>query len=126
MFYRIDTKSPTPLYEQLIFQIKDLYIQGILAPGEKLPSIRELSSIILVNPNTVSKAYQELERQGIIYTERGRGTFLTENRALLQQAPERMEIKKQLKELVHRSRSCGIAKSELLHWVETASEEVES
>ncbi|USG64071.1 GntR family transcriptional regulator [Brevibacillus ruminantium] len=75
MWPRIDPRSDLPIYQQIIQQIKEAVAKGLIAPGEKLPSVRELAGRIAINPNTIAKAYQELEREGIIETIRGRGTF---------------------------------------------------
>lgn len=73
----IDSRSSKPIYEQIIDEIKENILKNILKPGDKLPSVRELSSMITVNPNTVSKAYLELERQEVIETLRGKGTYVS-------------------------------------------------
>lgn len=74
--FNINIMSDKPIYEQIIKNIKELSLKKILKPNDKLPSVREMASILSVNPNTVSKAYQELERQKVIHTVRGRGTFM--------------------------------------------------
>ena len=76
--FAIDTRSDKPIYEQIIDNIKELSLKGKLKTQDKLPSVRELAGMLTVNPNTVSKAYQELERQKVIETIRGRGTFMCE------------------------------------------------
>lgn len=76
--FAIDTRSDKPIYEQIIDNIKELSLKGILKSKDKLPSVRDLAGMLTVNPNTVSKAYQELERQNVIETIRGRGTFMCE------------------------------------------------
>ena len=63
---KVDPRSSTPIYEQVELRIKELILKGALKQGEKLPSDRELSAIVTINPNTISKAYRELEREGII------------------------------------------------------------
>lgn len=73
----IDSRSSTPIYQQIIDGIKENILKGILQPGDKLPSVRELSSLITANPNTVSRAYIELERQNVIETIRGKGTYVS-------------------------------------------------
>ena len=78
--FNIDTKSDKVIYEQIIDNIKELSFKKILKAEDKLPSVREMATMLSVNPNTVSKAYQELERQKITHTVRGRGTFLSEDR----------------------------------------------
>lgn len=78
MWFHIDPSSGIPIYVQLIEQVKKATASGLLTTGEQLPSVRELAVELTVNPNTVSKAYQELEREGIIETLRGRGTFVSQ------------------------------------------------
>ena len=73
----IDARSSTPIYEQIVIGIKELILKNILSPGDKLPSVREMASTLTTNPNTVSKAYAELERMRIIETLRGKGTFVS-------------------------------------------------
>ena len=81
---KLDLQSRVPLYEQLQEQIIRLSLLGVLGENEQLPSVRSLAREVGVNPNTVAKAYQELERQGIIYTVSGRGSFVSPNVRSLQ------------------------------------------
>ena len=74
--FKPDLKSSVPIYEQIIAQIKEYILKGYLKPNDPLPSIRRLAIMSEVNPNTVAKAYSELERQHIIVTVRGKGTFV--------------------------------------------------
>ena len=76
--FQLDLKSRKSIYEQVIDNLKELIMTGRLAQGAKLPSVRELSKTITVNPNTVQKAYRELERQGYVYTTSGVGTFVAD------------------------------------------------
>lgn len=78
--FQLDEKSRKSIYEQIIDNMKDQIITGILSEDEKLPSIRELSKILTVNPNTIQKAYRELERQGYVYTVLGSGCFVSPTR----------------------------------------------
>jgi len=75
----IDLRSSQPLYEQIISQIKEMVVRGLLRPGDAIPSIRKLSVMAQINPNTVARAYQELERMNVIETLTGRGTFIRES-----------------------------------------------
>ena len=72
----INTASGIPIYEQLIQNVTRLVEAGVLKPHDRLPSVRALAAELGVNPNTVAKAYQELERTGIIYSVPGRGSFI--------------------------------------------------
>ena len=76
---KLDMQSRKPIYEQLKEQILRLTMLGILSADEKLPSVRSLARDVGINPNTVQKAYQELERDGIIYTVGGKGSFVAGN-----------------------------------------------
>ena len=74
--YNIDLQSRTPIYEQLYKKIIELILKKELMPNDKLPSVRELAKELGVNPNTVSKAFQLLERDRVIYSLAGRGSFV--------------------------------------------------
>lgn len=75
--FQINLRSQQSIYEQIIDNIKELIIRGVLEEDSELPSIRELSRSLTVNPNTVQKAFKELEREGFIYKVKGRGTFVS-------------------------------------------------
>ena len=75
--FNINMTGDKPIYEQIIDNIKELSLKKILKSDDKLPSVRQMATMLSVNPNTVSKAYQELERQKIIHTVRGRGSFIS-------------------------------------------------
>ena len=74
--FQLDLKSRRSIYEQVIDNVKELIMTGVLPAESKLPSVRELSKTLTVNPNTVQKAYRELEHQGYIYTVTGLGCFV--------------------------------------------------
>jgi len=73
--FPIDVKSRKPIYAQVVDNFKRLIISGALPPDEKVPSIRDMAKTLTVNPNTVQKAYRELETQGYFYTVIGQGNF---------------------------------------------------
>jgi GntR family transcriptional regulator len=79
MIFKIDFKSGKPVYLQLVDQIRYAAASGVLQAGEPLPSIRPLAEELRVNRNTIAKAYAELENQGVIETQPGKGCFLKEN-----------------------------------------------
>lgn len=76
---KIDTSSFIPIYEQIKAQLKLRMAAHILKPRDPLPSIRELATELLINPNTVARAYRELEREGFIYTRKGKGCFVSDD-----------------------------------------------
>lgn len=75
--FSIDLTSRVPIYEQIYNKIIELAVSGTLAENEQLPSVRSLAKDAGVNPNTVAKAYQELERKGVVYSVPGRGSFIS-------------------------------------------------
>ncbi len=77
--FQIDLKSRKPIYEQVVDGFKLLIVSNILKPDDKVPSVREMAKALTVNPNTVQKAYRELENQGYIYTTMGLGSFISQS-----------------------------------------------
>lgn len=112
---KLDLQSRVPLYEQLQEQIIRLSLMGVLEANEQLPSVRSLAHEVGVNPNTVAKAYQELERQGIIYTISGRGSFVSPN-VLSLQSPRQAALD-EVFEALDKALSRGIAPEEVLEQV---------
>lgn len=76
--FDIDVKSRMPIYEQITENVKRLIMQGVLLPEEKLPSVRSLAQELTINPNTIQKAYRELEREGYIISRPGKGSFVND------------------------------------------------
>ncbi|OOE12945.1 GntR family transcriptional regulator [Fictibacillus arsenicus] len=124
MILNLDPRSNTPIWEQVVHQIKELILKEILQPEDKLPSVRELSGTLLINPNTVSKAYQELERQGIIETLRGKGTFVSASITPRADEQKIAEMKKHIKQLVIDASYLGIDQQTLALWIKKFSEEL--
>lgn len=75
----LDPHDARPLYLQIMDEVRRALVVGTLRPEDPLPSVRELSAQLVVNPRTVSQAYRELEREGVLYVRRGQGTFVTPN-----------------------------------------------
>ena len=78
--------NDAPIYAQLILQIKVGIVSGTFSPGERLPSVRDLAMEAGVNPNTMQRALTELERDGLVYSQRTAGRFVTEDETMIQQA----------------------------------------
>lgn len=81
MVFPIDKFSRTPIYEQIIERFTEQVAAGVIKENERLPSVRELSGVLGINPNTIQKAYLELDRQGLITSLPARGSFVSENAA---------------------------------------------
>jgi GntR family transcriptional regulator len=91
MVFHINFKSGMPVYLQLVDQVKAAAASGVLRSGDGLPGIRPLAELLRINRNTVAKAYAELESQGVVETQAGRGCFLCENHS-----PFRREVREKL------------------------------
>lgn len=78
MEFQIDTASRTPIYRQLVAQIREAVARGKLLPEARLPSVRDLSRQLVINPNTVARVYTELEREGVLNTRPGLGVFVAQ------------------------------------------------
>ena len=109
---QIDLQSRVPLYEQLQEQIIRLSMLGILDENQQLPSVRALAREVGVNPNTVAKAYQHLEQQGIIYTVSGRGSFVSPDVLSLQSL--RQAALQEVLDAVDKALSRGVSPQQLL------------
>jgi len=114
----IDSRSSTPIYFQIINEVKESIIKGIIEPGDKLPSIRELAEMLTVSPNTISKAYLELERLKIIETIRGKGTFVALDYKPKVEEENMTKLKKEFKKLLMDAHYMGINKEDIKNLVE--------
>lgn len=90
--FQIDSLSRQPVYEQLIEQLERFILSGVLHPGDQLPSVRSLSIQLSINPNTIQKAYGELDTRGIIYSIPGIGCFVAENAVAILAALKRRKL----------------------------------
>lgn len=118
----IDYSDKRPIYEQIAGRFQALIISGVMEADEKLPSVRSLAVELSINPNTIQRAYMELEKDGFIYTVKGRGNFVKKDDELLRKQKEKL-----LKGLEEQTRLClkqGVEKAELLSRVEKVAEEV--
>jgi GntR family transcriptional regulator len=120
----IDPRSSKPIYEQIMEQIKENIMKGILQPGDRLPSVREMSTLLTINPNTVSKAYQELEREKAIETIRGKGTFVTQNYQPKKDEDKLQEVRDLLKKVVIESHYMGLGQAEIIAMLEDIYQEL--
>ena len=115
--FRIDGMSRTPVYEQITEQVSKLISLGILKAGDQLPSVRSLSIELSVNPNTIQKAYSELDARGIARSVPGKGCFIAETAGEMLQMEGRKKLS-ELGELVRTLALSGVSKEEILQAVE--------
>ena len=107
----IDYQDSRPIYEQIVENLKIQMYKGILQADEQMPSVRSLAMELSTNPNTVQKAYTELERQGFIYTVKGRGNFVKGNTSMLDN--KKQELITEITELFTEAADIGISVDEL-------------
>ena len=114
----LDLKSGVPFYRQIIDQVRSSIATGLLEPGDRLPTVRQLAVDLSVNPNTVSRAYTELELTGLVETQLGSGTFVGQ-RKVEQDDVERRRILDQIcQELLSRASSHGFTLDDILNNLE--------
>ncbi len=107
----INFRDPRPIYEQVRDGFRQLIISGVLPAEQKLPSVRELASQLAINPNTIQRAYHELEAEGYICSVPGRGSFVSRTDAAVE--ARKAELMEKLSELVKELRLLGTEDSEL-------------
>ncbi len=113
MFLNLNPQSGLPLYRQMVQQLRERIASGQLPTGEQLPSVRELSAELHVNPLTVVKVYQLLERDGLVEVRRGQGTFVAAGSKPLSRAEQAKLIKPALDQLVSEAIHLGLSEPEL-------------
>ena len=118
----IDYNDKRPIYEQIIERFQTLIINGVMETDEKLPSVRTLAVELSINSNTIQRAYTELEKDGFIYTVKGRGNFVKRDEEFIRKHREKL-----LAGLEEQARTCmkqGIDRQELICCIEKVTEEV--
>ena len=112
----LDYQDRRPLYEQISEKFRTLIVSGALLPGEKMPSVRQLAMDLSINPNTIQRAYMELEQQGLIYPVKGRGNCVTDNPHIQQLS--RLDYLKELSDFLKKGKDLGISSEEIRRLVE--------
>ncbi|MBM6618889.1 GntR family transcriptional regulator [Bacillus suaedaesalsae] len=111
--FELDIRSRQPIYEQLVEKLKELIMNNILKVDEQLPSVRTLAQQLTINPNTIQKAYRELEREGYIYSIPGKGSFVSEATNIINN--EKLEkVKQELSKLLTEAIYLGITREDLM------------
>ncbi|MBL8754823.1 MAG: GntR family transcriptional regulator [Planctomycetes bacterium] len=125
MLIRIDPQSPEPLFEQVVFAVKSACAKGILAPGERLPSVRELARDLAINPNTVVRAYEVLERDGVVVRRQGAGCFVSDRGSDLALAEKRRQLQESLRRAVTEAFHLGFQAEDVKKALAQCLEEVQ-
>ena len=113
MEFEIDTRSGVPLYRQIIEQVKFAIASGGVQAGEQLPTVRQLSVDLSINPNTVIRAYRELEIEGVIESHQGSGTFVSNHKPEIDQLEKQRMLDQILTDLMSRASTYGFTLEEV-------------
>ena len=108
---QLDYRDARPIYAQIIDGFREQIITGVLQPGEKLPSVRELASMLTINPNTIQRSYHQLEQEGWVATVPGKGCFVCQNAAA--QNREKKKLLHQLEEVTAALTALGMTREEV-------------
>ena len=122
--FQIDTMSRMPIYEQVVNQLEYFVLNGILKEGDQIPSVRNLSVDLSINPNTIQKAYFELDKRGIIQSVPGRGCFVTDSAKDILSAKKREQLA-DLKILVNELALAEVRKEEVISCIEEVYENLQ-
>ena len=120
----IDSRSGVPIYVQLVAQVRHAVEVGGLGPGEKLPTVRGLAAELAIAPNTIVKAYNELQREGLVESRPGVGTVITEGVVEVAQEGKRRAIFERLRLLVRDAAALGITEDDLWEGLDSEFERI--
>jgi len=112
--FRLDTHSGVPVYRQLIDQVQAGIASGIMLPGDQLPTVRQVAVDLAINPNTVMRAYRELEIRGVIDTHQGTGTFISDRKIQQDEVERARKLDQLVTEFVARAGAGGFTLKELM------------
>jgi GntR family transcriptional regulator len=125
MEFRLDQTSGVPVYRQIIDQVLSGMATGILQPGNQLPTVRQVAVDLAINPNTVQRAYREMEIRGILETQQGTGTFISQKKIRRDEVERRRQLAQLAGDFVARAGAAGFTIEELLEaiheYVDTGS-----
>jgi GntR family transcriptional regulator len=121
--FSIDPKSGVPFYRQIIERVKYGIARGLLAPGDQLPTVRRLAADLSVNPNTVIRAYREMEIEGVLDTQQGSGTFVGNHRPEIDELERSRKLDQIITEFLARASNYGLTLTEVLEGLRQRKEE---
>jgi len=121
--FTLDTVNGAPIYRQIIQQIEYAILSGRIQPGDRLPTIRSLAVELKTNPNTIAKAYNELEIRGILATQVGSGTYISDKKPVIEDDSLKRKIKEVAGRFIQEMRDLGVEKKELPGLIESIIKE---
>jgi len=117
--FTLDNANGAPIYRQIIQQIEYAILSGRMKPGDRLPTIRSLAVELKTNPNTIARAYSELEIRGILATQVGSGTYIADKKPVVEDDSLNRKIREVLSRFVQEMRDLGVEKREMVRSVES-------
>jgi len=121
--FTLDTVNGAPIYRQIIQQIEYAILSGRMQPGDRLPTIRSLAVELKTNPNTIAKAYNELEIRGILATQVGSGTYISDKKPVIEEDSLKRKIREVAGRFIQEMRDLGVEKNELPKLIESIVKE---
>ena len=109
----LDYQDRRPIYEQIVEKFRHLILSGALPPGSRMPSVRQLAMDLSINPNTIQRAYNQLEQEGLIYPVKGKGNFIADSECV--RKISRKSYMEEMKTLVEKGRDMGFMEEELIY-----------
>jgi GntR family transcriptional regulator len=114
MYIRVDPKSSTPLYAQIMEQMRRAVATGVLQPGDQAPRVRDLAEELRVNPNTVARAYRELQAEGLLVARQGSGTFVSDEAEAIGEKQQRRIVEERLEVAWRLADEAGMSRDEFM------------
>jgi GntR family transcriptional regulator len=120
--FSLDPKSGVPFYKQVILQVEMAIADGRLTTGEQLPTVRSLAVDLKINPNTISRAYREMEIRGIVNTQQGTGTFISENEIEISAVEREKILASLIRDFIIKANSYGIDMNQVMDYLQEMRE----
>ena len=117
--FKLDQTNGTPIYRQIIQQIEYAILSGRMQPGDKLPTIRSLAVELKTNPNTIARSYNELEIRGVLETQVGSGTYISDKKPVMEDDSLNRKIREVLGRFIQELRDLGVENRELVKLIES-------
>jgi GntR family transcriptional regulator len=121
--FRLDAHSGVPVYRQLIDQVQGAIANSVLSPGDQLPTVRQVAVDLAINPNTVLRAYREMEIRGTLDTQQGTGTFIADKQAEASPAERNRQVSQLVGEFVSRAGAAGLTVTDLIKQLQQLSQQ---
>jgi GntR family transcriptional regulator len=122
--FRLDLASGVPVYRQIIDQVLGGVASGNLAPGAQIPTVRQVAVDLAINPNTVVRAYRELEIRGVLETQQGTGTFISRQKIKRDEVEQRRQLNQLVTEFVSRAGAAGFTVADLIAQLKDIASEI--